>query len=219
MTVRPIVAAFVRLPDVPVIVTFDVPIAAVALAVSVSELVAAVAPRANVAVTPAGRPDVASATVPANPPTVVTVTVVLPDAPCAMPSVAGEAEIEKPDACPTATPILNVLVRLPDLPVTIAVAVPAAAVAEAVSVSVPAVAPVELNDPVTPAGNPETLKATVPAKPFCGTTAMDAVALEPGVTVTLAGFDEIVNEGALGVPISWLMSDCPEGVPHPVVRS
>ncbi len=199
--------------------TWELPIAAVALAVRVSVVVAAVAPRANVAVTPAGRPEAASVTVPENPPTVVKVSVALPDAPCAMPSVAGEAEIEKPDVCPTVTPILNVLVRLPDLPVTIAVAVPAAAVAEAVSVRVPAVELVDVNDAVTPAGSPETLSATVPVNPFCGTIAIEAVVVEPGVTVTLAGFAEIVNEGALGVPINWLMSACPEGEPQPVVRS
>ncbi len=55
------VAVLCKLPEVPVMVTAAVPNVAETLAVSVS------VPALNVAVTPAGKPDAARATVPLNP--------------------------------------------------------------------------------------------------------------------------------------------------------
>jgi len=63
---RAIVVVLVRSPDVPVMVTAEVPATAVVAAVKVTTLLPAVmAPK--VAVTPAGRPDAAKTTAPSKP--------------------------------------------------------------------------------------------------------------------------------------------------------
>ena len=69
LTVRAMVVVAVRLPEVPVMVTVDVPAVAVALAVNVSTLLPVVGLVAKAAVTPLGKPDAASVTLPLNPPT------------------------------------------------------------------------------------------------------------------------------------------------------
>jgi len=89
--VRATVVLAVRLPEVPLMVTVVVPVAAVLLAVRVSTLVPVVGLVPNAAVTPLGRPDAASVTLPANPFLPETVMVVLPDAPWATEREAGEA--------------------------------------------------------------------------------------------------------------------------------
>jgi uncharacterized Tic20 family protein len=66
-TVSVIVVVAVRLPDVPVMVTVAVPVVAVPLAVRVSTLVPVVGFGLNPAVTPLGRPDADSVTLPLNP--------------------------------------------------------------------------------------------------------------------------------------------------------
>ena len=73
-----IVVVALRLPEVPVIVTVPVPVVAVLLAFSVSTLVDVAGFVANEAVTPAGNPDAASVTLPANGLTSVTVIVSVP---------------------------------------------------------------------------------------------------------------------------------------------
>ena len=61
------VADAVKLPEVPVMVTVDIEARTEALAVSVSTLDPVVEPGENAAVTPLGRPDAASVTLPLNP--------------------------------------------------------------------------------------------------------------------------------------------------------
>ena len=78
------------MPDVPVIVTVEVPATAVLLAVNVSVLVLVAGFGLNDGVTPAGRPDAVRFTLPVNPFVGVTVIVLVPLAPCV--TVAGEAE-------------------------------------------------------------------------------------------------------------------------------
>ena len=95
LTVRASVVVAVRLPDVPVMVTVDVPVVAVLLAVSVSTLVPVVGFVPNAAVTPLGRPDAASVTLPVNPPTSVTVMVLVPLLPCVIDRLLGESESVK----------------------------------------------------------------------------------------------------------------------------
>jgi hypothetical protein len=56
-----------RLPDVPVIVTVAVPVAAVELAVRVRVLLLEAGSGLNAAVTPLGSPDAESVTLPAKP--------------------------------------------------------------------------------------------------------------------------------------------------------
>jgi hypothetical protein len=94
-TVRDTVAVAVRLPDVPVIVTVALPVVAVALAVSVRVLVPVVGFGLKPAVTPLGRPEAASVTLPLNPPRSVTVIVLVPLPPCVMVTLLGEAESVK----------------------------------------------------------------------------------------------------------------------------
>ena len=67
VTVNATVVLAVRLPEVPLIVTVDVPTVAELLAVSVSTLDAVVGFVENDAVTPIGRPEAARVTVPVNP--------------------------------------------------------------------------------------------------------------------------------------------------------
>ena len=74
-TVRAMVVVAVVEPEVPVMVTVEVPTVAVALAVNVITLVPVVGLAPKVAVTPAGRPVAAKVTLPVNPPTSVTVMV------------------------------------------------------------------------------------------------------------------------------------------------
>ena len=71
-------------------VTVELPVAAVLLAVNVSILVLVAGFGLNEAVTPVGRPEAASVTAPVNPAVGVTVILLVPLAPCV--TVAGEAE-------------------------------------------------------------------------------------------------------------------------------
>jgi len=75
------VVAFDKLPDVPVMVTVTVPVAAVLLAVSVNVLALTVLLGLNDAVTPVGRPDADRLTLPLKPPCGVTLIVLVPFAP------------------------------------------------------------------------------------------------------------------------------------------
>ena len=91
-TVRASVVDAVKLPEVPVIFTVADPVVAVLLAVSVSTLVPVVGFVPNAAVTPLGRPDAARVTLPVNPPTSVTVIVLVPLPPCVIVRLLGESE-------------------------------------------------------------------------------------------------------------------------------
>ena len=70
-----------RVPEVPVIVTSKVPVAAVPLADKVSTLMAVAGFAPKAALTPLGKPDALRFTLPLNPFTGVIVSVVEPDAP------------------------------------------------------------------------------------------------------------------------------------------
>jgi hypothetical protein len=91
-TVRETVVVFVKLPEVPVMVTVAVPVAAVLLAVSVNVLVPAVLVGLNAAVTPLGRPEAAKAAMPLKPFCGVTVMVLVPLAPWVIVKLLGDAE-------------------------------------------------------------------------------------------------------------------------------
>ena len=79
-------------PEVPVMVTVAVPVAAVALAVNVTELVEVVGLVPKFAVTPEGKPDADNVTLPVKPPDEVTVIVLLPLLPCCTLKLDGEAD-------------------------------------------------------------------------------------------------------------------------------
>jgi hypothetical protein len=86
------VVAFDKLPDVPVMVSVTVPVAALLLAVSVNVLVPAVLLGLNDAVTPLGKPDADKPTLPLKPFCGVTVMVLAPLAPCTIAKLFGDAE-------------------------------------------------------------------------------------------------------------------------------
>lgn len=96
VTVRARVVLADKLPEVPVMVTVKVPVVAVPLAVNESVLVVVVGFGLNTAVTPLGRPDAASVTLPENPPRSVTVMVLVPaDPPWVIVRLLGESESVK----------------------------------------------------------------------------------------------------------------------------
>ena len=95
VTVRLMVVVLVKPSEEPVTVTATVPVAAVGLAVSVSELVVVVLPGLNEAVTPLGRPEADRLMVPLKPPCRAMVTVLVPLEPCGTVSPVGAAEMVK----------------------------------------------------------------------------------------------------------------------------
>jgi hypothetical protein len=87
--------------------------------------------------------------------------------------------------------------KLPEEPVMVTVAVPVVAVLLAVSVNVlVVVAGFVLNVAVTPLGNPDADKVTLPLKPFCGVTVIVLVPAVPCVIVKLLGEAESVKFAA-----------------------
>jgi hypothetical protein len=78
LTVRASVAVWLRLPDVPVIVTVAVLVAALLLAVSVNVLLVVAEAGLNDAETPLGSPDAAKLTLPVKPFNAAMATVLLP---------------------------------------------------------------------------------------------------------------------------------------------
>lgn len=95
VTVRLIVAVLVKPSEEPVTSNATVPVAAVGLADSVSELVVVVLPGLNEAVTPLGRPETDRLIVPLKPPWRATVMVLVPLEPCGTVSPVGAAEMVK----------------------------------------------------------------------------------------------------------------------------
>ena len=86
-----------------------------------------------------------------------------------------------------------VFVKLPDVPVTVTVTDPIAAVLLAVSVNVLVLAVLlGLNDAVTPLGRPEAERLTLLLKPFSGLTVMVLAPLAPCAIVKLFGDAERV---------------------------
>ena len=92
LTVSASVVVAVRLTEVPVMVTVADPVVAVLLAVRVITLVPVVGLVPNAAVTPLGKPDAASVTLPVNPFTSVTVMVLVPLPPWVIVRLLGESE-------------------------------------------------------------------------------------------------------------------------------
>jgi len=94
--VRIIVAVPFKPPEVPVTVTLEVPIAAVAPALRVSVVEAGSGLELKDAVMPLGRLDAAKVTLPVKPFRGETVMVLKPEVPWTMARLAGEAESVKP---------------------------------------------------------------------------------------------------------------------------
>ena len=113
-TVNAMEVLALRLPEVPLMVTVEVPAAAELLAVSVSTLDALAGFVPNDAVTPLGRPEAARVTLPLKPPAAVTVIVSVPLLPSAIAKFEAEGESVKLAVVPV-TVITNVWVLLQEL--------------------------------------------------------------------------------------------------------
>jgi hypothetical protein len=142
------------------------------LAVNVSALVLVVVAGLNAAVTPLGNPEAVRATLPVNPPLGLTVIVagelLLP---CVTLNDPGAADKLKFCGGFTVRLMLVVCTVLPDVPVTVIVAGPVVAELLAVNVSVLVLVVVAgLNAAVSPLGNPEAVKVTLPVNPPVGLT-------------------------------------------------
>jgi len=169
-----------KVPEVPVTVTFAVPVGAVPLTAKVSVLVPVVLAGMNEALTPAGKPEAVKLTVPVKLFCGVTVIVLTPLEPCAMLRLAGDGDKAKFGGAFTVRLMVAVLVRVPEVPETVTVAVPKVAELVAVRVKVLVVAVlVGAKEAVTPAGKPEAVRLTFAEKFPMGTTVMVLGALEP----------------------------------------
>jgi hypothetical protein len=221
-TVSASVAVFVRVPDVPVIVTVTVPVAAEPLAVRVSTLDVEALAGLKDAVTPLGRPDADNATLPVNPFCGAIVTVLVPAAPCVTVTLEGAAERVKfcTAAAFTVSASVAVFVRVPDVPVIVTVTVPVAAELLAVRVNtLDVVALAGLKAAVTPLGRPDADNATLPVNPFCGAIVTVLVPAAPCVTVALVGDAERVKFGDRD-PVGQLLTRFAAfTVPIPVAKS
>jgi hypothetical protein len=94
-TVNEMVVVWLSKPEVPVMVTFVVPVVAVELAVNVTELVEIVGLVPKLAVTPDGSPEADRVTLPVKPPESVTVMLLLELELWFTDTLVGEAEIVK----------------------------------------------------------------------------------------------------------------------------
>jgi len=94
-TVRESVVVFVKLPEVPVMLTVTGPVVAVLLAASVKVLVVVAGFGLNDAVTPLGRPETDKLMLPLKPLSGVTVMALEPLVPCVMVKLLGEVESRK----------------------------------------------------------------------------------------------------------------------------
>lgn len=173
---------------VPVSVTLAALAVAEGAAVNVTVLVVAVVAGLNVAVTPLGRPVADKVTFPLKPLFGVMVRVSVALAPCTTLTVAAEACIVKAGGAVTVRVIAAVAFRLPEVPVTVTVVAPNAALALAVKVNVLAVAVLDgLNPAVTPLGKPAMARFTAPLNPLAGRMAILAVPPAPWITLTAVG--------------------------------
>lgn len=164
MTVSAIVVLAVKVPDVPVMVTVEVPVVAVLLAANVTALVPVAGLVPNVAVTPLGSPAAASVTAPVKPPASVTAIVSVPLAPCANDNEVADGASVKPGGVSVFTVSAMVVVALvePEVPVTLTAEVPTFAELLAVNVStLLPVAGLGENAAVTPVGSPDAAKVTL----------------------------------------------------------
>jgi hypothetical protein len=110
--------------------------------------------------------------------------------------LAGDAESAKFGGPVTVSAIVVVLVKLPEVPEMVTVAVPVVAVPLAVSVSVlVVVAGFTLKDAVTPLGRADVDKVTPPLKPFKGVTVIVLVLFAPCTKVRLLGDTERLKFG------------------------
>lgn len=119
-------------------------------------------------ITPLGSPDTLSKIGLLKPFCGVRVRVAVPVAPCAILSAEGESDNVKEGGLVTLSAIEVLALKVPDVPVMVTVALPAAAELLAAKVTVLVlVAVAGLKLAVTPEGSPEAASFTDPVNPFC----------------------------------------------------
>ena len=198
----------------------DAPSAAEVVAARVSALGPVAVAGLNDAVTPWGIPDAARVTAPVKPFAGLILIVLVPEVPGTRLRLEGVAAMLKAAGAVIVRASLAVLLILPEVPVMVIVEVVAGAELVAISVSVLLVmALAGLNDPVTPAGNPDTVRFTALAKPCSAPTVMVLAPLAPAAMESVAADVDRLNPGEFVDPVKLLISGWPEGVPHPVARS
>jgi hypothetical protein len=195
------VAVCVRVPLVPVSVNVELPAGVLPVVVIVSVDVPDVVTEVglNDAVAPVGSPLALRFTVPVNPFKAPIVAVYVVDPPAVTVRELGDAEIVKSGAALTTSVTVVLCVRVPLVPVSVKVELPAGVlpVVVIVSVDVPdVVTEVGLNDAVAPVGSPLALRFTVPVNPFNAPIVAVYVVDPPAVTVCELGDAEIVKSGA-----------------------
>ena len=206
LMVSAIVILLLRAPDVPVTVTVEAPGAAELEVFKVRVLDAVELAALKDAVTPEGNPEAAKVTLPLNPFCAPIAIVLVAEVPCAMLKFAGVAVSVKDGGPVIVSASLAVLVKVPDVPVIVRVAVPAAAELPAISVKVlVVVALTGLNDAVTPVGNPDTVRFTALAKPCCAPTVIVLVPLAPGAIESVAADEDKPKAGAFADPVKALI--------------
>jgi len=150
---------------------------------------------AGLAVTPPGRPLIATATVPVNEFSAVAVTLTCePAAPGVRVSDVGDTASAKSGGGAGAEMVVATVAEwlsIPDDPVRVNVALLAAVLAAALIVTLCAVPGIKVSVAgctVTPGGNPVIATFTSPAKPFAGTAfTLICCPAPPGAIVTFAG--------------------------------
>ena len=148
----------------------------------------------NIAKTPGGGFSANKKTGLLKPPSGVILTVVVAVPPCLTVTLLGDAESRKSGwdgggvGAFTVRLMFVVRVRPPDVPVTVMLPVPTLAELPAASVKLlEPVAGFGLKEAVTPLGNPEAERETLPLKPFVPVMVIVLLPLAPCVTVTLLG--------------------------------
>jgi hypothetical protein len=135
--VSAIAMVWLRLPDLPVTVTVDGPVAAELVTVSVRTQLTGVVPTLNDPTTPFGRLEMLNVTMFENPFSGVKVRVLLAVAPCAILTVAGEADKENVGGRAMLSVTVVLLTREPDVPVIVTAAVEGGALIVAANVTEP----------------------------------------------------------------------------------
>ena len=116
------------------------------------------------------------------------VTVVIPLAPCAITTGSGRTDKVKVGIGVTFRAMVVVALKLPEVPVTVIVNVPSVAELLALRVStLVEVASFRLKEAVTPAGNPDAERVTLPAKPFTGAMVIVLLPRLPWATLNVLG--------------------------------
>lgn len=206
VTVRLIVAEWLRFPLVPVTVIFVVPTAAVLDAVKLNVLFAAVDAGLKLAVTPAGKPLAESATVPVNPFNGPTVKVLVAVPPCATETLVGFALKEKSGFVPvTVKAMMALWVKEPLVPTMEMLVVPEGVLFCPLKLIV--TVPLPLTDDglklaLTPVGRFAAETETVPVKPNSEEMVTWAVGFEPGVSVTAAGAFAVIEKSGRPMMVS-----------------